>query len=172
MTQTVRYRHRPRRPIMDLIEHTAQALERLETTDLPEETRGLAALVATWQPGRSDEEWVAAATHVLLDTEDVTALGVAVYVPTLVRSAIQAATVAALDSLSNSTRLVDGVPVDSVATEPCGNDRAHGAATVYGGPCEGLCLPCAVVAVTAACWDPSGPDVVSLDVLRSPAVTR
>jgi len=105
-------------------------------------------------------------------TEDVTAPGVAVYVPKLVRSAVQEATVAALDSLSSPTRLVDAVPVDSVATEPCANDRAHGAATVYGGPCAGLCLPCAVVAVTAAHWVATGTDVVSLDVLRHPAVTR
>jgi len=97
---------------------------------------------------------------------------VAVYVPTLVRSAVQEATVAALDSLSSLTRLVDAVPVDSVADEPCGNDRAHGAATVYGGPCGGLCLPCAVVAVRAAPWDATDPAVVSLDVLRHPAVTR
>ena len=109
-------------------------------------------------------------------TDDVTALGVAVYVPTLVRAAVQAATVVALDSLSSLTRLVDAVPVDSVADEPCGNDRAHGAATVYGGPCGGpcggLCLPCAVVAVRAAPWDATDPAVVSLDVLRHPAVTR
>jgi len=96
----------------------------------------------------------------------------AVYVPTLVRSAVQEATVAALDSLSSPTRLVDAVPVDSVADEPCGNDRAHGAATIYGGPCGGLCLPCAVVAVRAAPWDATDPAVVSLDVLRHPAVTR
>jgi len=96
----------------------------------------------------------------------------AVYVPTLVRLAVQAAAVAALDSLSSSTRLVDAVPVDSVATEPCANDRAHGAATVYGGPCGGLCLPCAVVAIRAAPWGGDGTDVVSLDVLRQPSVTR
>jgi len=112
------------------------------------------------------------ATAAEVPTDDVTALGVAVYVPTLVRAAVQAATVVALDSLSSLTRLVDAVPVDSVADEPCGNDRAHGAATVYGGPCGGLCLPCAVVAVRAAPWDATDPAVVSLDVLRHPAVTR
>jgi len=84
----------------------------------------------------------------------------------------QAATVAALDSLSNSTRLVDAVPVCAVATEPCGNDWAHGPGIVYGGPCGGLCLACAVVAVMAAYWDTTGPDVVSLDVLRNPAELR
>ena len=96
----------------------------------------------------------------------------AVYVPTLVRLAVQAAAVAALDSLSSSTRLVDAVPVDSVADEPCGNDWAHGPGIVCGGPCGGLCLPCAVVAVTDAPRAVTGQDVVSLDVLRHPAVTR
>jgi len=85
---------------------------------------------------------------------------------------VQTTTVAVLDSLSSSARLVDAVPVNSVADEPCANDWAHGAGTVYGGPCGGLCLPCAVAAVTAAHWDAAGPDGVSLDVLRPPAVTR
>jgi len=92
----------------------------------------------------------------------------AVYVPT----PVQTATVAALDSLSHPPWVVDAVPVNSVATVACGNDWAHGAATVYGGPCGDLCLPCAVVAVTAAHWVATGPDVVSLDVLRAPVVTR
>jgi hypothetical protein len=66
--------------------------------------------------------------------------------------------------------VVDANPVADVAEEPCENDWAHGAGTVYGGPCGGLCLPCAVAAVTAAHWDATGPDVVSLDVLlRHPA---
>ena len=85
---------------------------------------------------------------------------------------VQTTTVAVLDSLSSSARLVDAVPVNSVADEPCANDWAHGAGTVYGGPCVGLCLPCAVAAVAAAHWDAAGPDGVSLDVLRPPAVTR
>jgi len=94
---------------------------------------------------------------------------VAVYVPT----PVQAAAVDALDSLSRPPRMVDAVPVDTVADEPCGNDWAHGAGIVYGGPCaEGLCLACAVVAVVAAHRAAYGPDVVSLDVLRHPAVTR
>jgi hypothetical protein len=85
---------------------------------------------------------------------------------------VQTTTVAVLDSLSSSARLVDAVPVNSVADEPCANDWAHGAGTVYGGQCGGLCLPCAVVVVRAAPWDATDPAVVSLDVLRHPAVTR
>ena len=105
-------------------------------------------------------------------TDDVTALGVAVYVPTLVRTAVQAAAIVALDSLSSSARLVDAVPADFVATEPCGNDWSHGPGIVYGGPCEGLCLACAVAVVAAAHWGATGPDGIHLDVLRHPAVTR
>jgi len=85
----------------------------------------------------------------------------------------QAAVVATLDSLTcEPDWVVDAVPVADVAEEPCENDWAHGAGTVYGGPCAGLCLPCAVAAVTAAHWDATGPDVVSLDVLRNPAELR
>jgi hypothetical protein len=68
--------------------------------------------------------------------------------------------------------VVDANPVADVATELCGNDWAHGPAIVYGGPCGGLCLACAVAAVTAAHWDATGGDVVSLDVLRNPAELR
>jgi len=85
---------------------------------------------------------------------------------------VQTTTVAVLDSLSSSARLVDAVPVNSVADEPCANDWAHGAGTVYGGPCGGLCLPCAVAAVTAAHWVAIGGDGITLDVLRAPVVTR
>ena len=92
----------------------------------------------------------------------------AVYVPT----PVQAAAVAALDSLSRPPQVVDAVPVDSIADEPCGNDWAHGPGTVYGGPCDGLCLPCAAPAVAAARWDATDGDGISLDVLRHPAVTR
>jgi hypothetical protein len=85
----------------------------------------------------------------------------------------QATTVAVLDSLTcEPDWVVDAVPVDTVAPGPCANDWAHGPGTVYGGPCGGLCLPCAVAAVTAAHWDATGPDVVSLDVLRNPAELR
>ena len=97
-----------------------------------------------------------------------TARDAAVYAPT----PVQAVTVAVLDALSRPSQVVDAVPVDSVAAEPCANDWAHGPGTVYGGPCGGLCLACAVVALTVASWDATGPDVVSLDVLRHPAVTR
>lgn len=94
---------------------------------------------------------------------------IAVYVPT----PTQAATVAALDSLSRPSHwVVDANPVGDVGEEPCENDWAHGAGTVYGGPCGGMCLSCAVAALTVASWDATGPDVVSLDVLRLPAVTR
>ena len=91
-----------------------------------------------------------------------------VYVPT----PVQTATVAVLDSLSRPPWVVDAVPVDSVADEACANDWAHGAGTVYGGPCDGLCLPCAVSAVTAAHEVAVGGDGISLDVLRQPEVTR
>ncbi len=85
----------------------------------------------------------------------------------------QATTVAVLDSLTCEPQwVVDAVPVDTVADEACGNDWAHGPAIVYGGPCGGLCLACAVAAVTAAHWAATGPDVVSLDVLRNPAELR
>ena len=92
----------------------------------------------------------------------------AVYVPT----PVQTTAVTALDSLSRPPQVVDAVAVATVATVACGNDWAHGAATVYGGPCAGLCLPCAVVAVRAAHWGVTGTDVGALDVLRHPAVTR
>jgi len=101
-------------------------------------------------------------------TDDVTALGVAVYVPT----PAQTATVAALDSLSRPLQVVDAVPVDSVATEECANDWAHGPGIVYGVPCGGLCLPCAAAAVMVASWDATGGDGITLDVLRHPAVSR
>jgi len=85
----------------------------------------------------------------------------------------QATVVAALDSLTcEPDWVVDAAPVDSVADEPCANDWAHGSGIVYGGPCGGMCLACAVAAVTAAHWDATGPDVVSLDVLRNPAELR
>jgi len=85
----------------------------------------------------------------------------------------QATSVAALNALSGAPQwVVDAVPVDTVADEPCETDWSHGLGIVYGGPCEGLCLSCAVAVVAAARWGATGRDVVSLDVLRHPAVTR
>jgi hypothetical protein len=87
----------------------------------------------------------------------------------------QAATVAVLDALSRPPHwVVDANPVADVATELCGNDWAHGPGIVYGGRCKGLCLPCAVAAVTldSWAWGSTGLNGASLDVLRHPAELR
>jgi len=96
-------------------------------------------------------------------------MSVSVYPP----NPSQATTVAALNALSGAPHwVVDAVPVDADADEPCENDWAHGPATVYGGPCDGLCLPCAAAAVTAAHEVAVCGDGISLDVLRGPEVAR
>jgi hypothetical protein len=82
------------------------------------------------------------------------------------KGSIQAATVAALDALSCAPRwIVDATPLPVEAHEPCENDWAHGPATVYGGPCNGLCLACAVQAIIREHRDPAGSDHMVLSVL-------
>lgn len=85
---------------------------------------------------------------------------------------LQVATVAALAALSRPLQWeVDAAPLDAEASDPCENDRAgaHGPGTIVGGPCDGVCLACAVLALMDdARRDPTllTPRTVSLDVLR------